>query len=188
MKNSRGKIIGLIVIACLILVNVISCVMFFSPYHQIERCYKENKASFQQIVQTFKNRYTDSLNSVIYSLDDHSFTLNFNHAKDIVDDSNEDISEILEHLQEQYRSQSDLSSVFSTVNAYFDQSGNMLLYLIAQKDSNGKDADTSKCYYLIYIDDSYYGHNSDLAIDNSDISKKPFADNWYTWSKNVPLG
>ena len=186
MKNKSGKIIGLIV--CLILCTFISCSIYFSPYHQIERYYYGQKEQLNQIVQTFRNLYTDSVASVEYSLEEHSLIRNGENTKDIVDYNNDNISSILEDLQNQYQSHSDYSPVFDTVNAVYDNSGNMLLYLVAQRKAISKESNTSRFYYLVYIDNGYSGHGSGLAIDKSDITRKPFSDNWYTWSKDVPLG
>lgn len=62
----------------------------------------------------------------------------------------------------------------------------MLLYLVVKSEKNANDK--IRNYYLVYIDDEYNGHGSGLAIDFSEITAKPFHENWYYWSKDIQLG
>ena len=72
----------------------------------------------------------------------------------------------------------------------------MLLYIIVKSNERN---DVIRSNYLVYIDESYDGHGSDLSIDTYDISRKPFSGNWkfqaqnmtgtvYTSSKNLTRG
>ena len=77
-------------------------------------------------------------------------------------------------------------NVFSFIRVNYDNQGNMLMYFIVK---NRKiENDKIRNYYLVYIDNEYNGHGSDLAIDKSTIKSKPFSGNWYLWSTDVLNG
>ena len=58
------------------------------------------------------------------------------------------------------------------IRAFFDDFGNMFLYLVVKSERNTEGK--IRNYYLVYIDDEYNEHGSELAIDSPKLSTEPF--------------
>lgn len=161
-----------LVILSLVLLLVIS---YYAPYKYTENCFYSNKENFERLPGLFKTLQIDDVSSVDIDENDLSNTA-YNEVKNI-----------LVSLQEQYRNDSEYA-VFSSVNAEYDESGNILLYTIVKSKKikgNGMDSPDIRCYYLVYIDENY-NENSRLHIDKD--YKEPFCGNWYTWSSDTYSG
>ncbi|MGN1084309.1 MAG: hypothetical protein ACI4QX_04865 [Lachnospiraceae bacterium] len=92
----------------------------------------------------------------------------------------------LSKLREKYQKNCDYP-IFSTIYAYYDKEGNLLLHMQAYNEKISMEE--KRCYYLVYVKEGYSGNGSSLGIDSlGRVTKEPFADNWYTWSMDWPFG
>lgn len=167
--KKRFRIIILTIPALLIISAVVFFIISYSyPYHYLRDCFYLNKEEFNQIVLYLKDTYREDQTHIV---------INTNS------DYNE-INEVLTRLKEQYQNDSEYP-VFSSVDAYYDEEGNMMLTIQARKEKimsgDGMENPDIRCYELVYIDENY---NCDSIIK----SQKPFCGNWYTWSYNTFSG
>lgn len=151
----------------------------------VEMCYKDNAQTFDEIVTFFKQNFTEPTSMVKYDQEEHILERYFEGDWIYSDCSVEDFDTAFSQLRDEYQQDSEYK-VFSFIKAVYDDSGNMLLYLVVKSEKNANDE--IRNYYLVYIDDEYNGHSSGLAIDFSEITAKPFHENWYYWSNDIPLG
>lgn len=162
-----------------------------------ENCYYSNDEELNQICSSFKEMYSDGLRQAELKGDTGELELSYRTEErglysETIDFSDTYCTDILNNLRQQYQPQSDYP-VFSAIRAFYDDNGDMLLFVQAKKralkkKSNDMESPDIRCYYLVYIDEGYSGHGSSLGIDNFEITSVPFADNWHTWSKDLYLG
>lgn len=156
----------------------------------IEEYYHSNHDDLNKTAAYFKQLYSDELTHAKIG-NDGTLKLEFStSANSEIDVSSESVYMILNNLHEKYKQESYLPN-FTFVRAYYDKNGNMLLYMNARSQKFNKSKKTTindyRAYYLVYIDENYNGVNPSIAI-NSYSDKKPFTDNWFTWSDNFPIG
>ena len=165
-------IIILLVVLAFLSLGIFLTVSYYAPYKYVENCFYSNKEIFEQLPSHFKTLQTEDISSVHIE------------ENDLSNASYNEVKTILAGLQEQYRKDSDYA-VFSSVNAEYDENGNMLLYMIAKseklKNGDGIYSHDIRYYYLVYIDENYSG-NSRIHIDKD--YTEPFCGNWYTWSSD----
>lgn len=151
----------------------------------VEMFYKDNPQTFDEIATFFKQNFTESISTIQYDQEKHILEKRYKESYTYSDCSGEKFDIALSQLRDEYQQDSEYK-VFSFIRAFFDESGNMLLYLVVKSEKNTEDK--IRNYYLVYIDDEYNGHGSELAIDSPKLSTKPFCKNWYYWSKDIQLG
>ena len=145
----------------------------------------------------FKELYSDNLCNAKLDGDSEKLELHYKFSKDnnefiysteINDCSGKSFVDALNQLQEQYEVNSEYP-VFSSVDAYYDNDGNMLLYMQVFKKDIEKKANEKEivCYYLVYIDEGYRGNDSSIGIDKFGVTRNPFTDNWCVWSETQML-
>lgn len=151
----------------------------------VKNCYKNNKQYMESIVDYFEKYKYDSIPMIIYSQDDHIIEKCLGKNSEYIDCGEETFDKYFTYMRNKYQKDSPYN-VFSFIRVNYDNQGNMLMYFIVK---NRKiENDKIRNYYLVYIDNEYNAHGSDLAIDNSTIKSKPFSGNWYLWSKDVLNG
>ena len=178
MKQKRITIAIIIIVPLLIIISsaLFLTAYYYAPYRYVENCFYSNKEDLEMLVGYFKELQGDGI--VSEKADEN----------DLPEALQKKAKAILESLQKQYQKDSDYP-VFTSVNADYDENGNVLLYLQAKKEKlkkgDGIDSPDIRCYYLVYIDESYSG-SSELHIDKK--QKNPFCDNWYSWSSDTYSG
>jgi len=197
-KRKHGWIIGTSVIVLLLIPFIYLGVSYYIDetlkYKKIEGYYHADTESFNEIVRYFDNLYKENLYEVKFNcnntylefkvkeMDD---TDEINYTTKNVDCTNASFVKELSKLQEKYQKNCDYS-VFSNVYAYYDKAGNMLLYM--QAYNRKISMEEKRCYYLVYIEEEYNGNDSSLGIDDLDVYREPFTDNWYTWAMDWLFG
>lgn len=154
----------------------------------VKNCYKNNQDIFESLVTTFSEYYEPSMKYVRYDYDTDIITKHY-VAEEISSNNDVDLlKKSLSELQQEYQDFSDYK-VFSSVSSYYDGSGNMLMYFVVKNVTINKEGeDKIRYFYLVYIDELYYGHGSDLSIDKFEINAEPFLGNWYYYSADTPIG
>lgn len=171
-RMKRKKLLRYIIVAIpflfVIAIVISATVSYYYPYHYIKNCLYSNKDEFEQLTVYVRNLYTEG---------DRHIQIN-------EDSDREEIKAILGRLREQYQKDSDFR-VFSAVDVYFDNDGDMLFYIGAKnekiKNGDGYNSPDILCYDLVYIDENYDG-------DQPVKDKEPFWGNWRTWSFDTYSG
>ena len=171
-----------------------------SKYRRLEKYYYSDKDSFNAISSYFKGLYSEGLSSAEFSLSDADKVRMIFHDSDgkwlsstEKDVSGEEFTSLLEGLRQKYEPKSE-GSDFTSVYAYYDKEGDMLLIIPAYSEEIKKDTDELHTpyrmkYYLVYYDEEYSGTRSFLGIDKWGApNEKPFADRWCTYSRKALLG
>ncbi len=197
-KKKRGRIIGIIITVLFLMPIIFLCALIcmdILKYKRIEFYYYANKKSFETIVEYFDNLYMENLHEVRFGIDTTclEFKLKYidangevNYLGETVACANTSFVKELSQLREKYQKKCDYP-VFSSIYAYYDEEGKMLLYM--QVYNEKLSTEEARSYYLVYIEDGYSGSHSSLAIDSwGTITREPFTANWYTWSKDMPFG
>ena len=169
METSKKTaiIVGIGVIALISLT-----VLYFSrPYAYVKRCAKVNEKELAVITACLKEAYQSGDTHIRYVTDGDV-------VSSIEADAPEEIKTALLELQDMY--QKDKWPVFSYVEVYYDEQGDMM-YLIRVKTEktagDGMEGPDLRCYYLIYIDDGYDGKQIETHADI-------IFGNWHYWSKD----
>lgn len=198
MKHSHKLITVIILLIlfsfCLIIWLIVT---YCTRYSFVEDYYFSNKEKFGDISTNFKELYSDNLCNAKLDGDSEKLELHYKFSKDnndfiysteINDSSGKSFVDALNQLQEQYKANSEYP-VFSYVDAYYDNDGNMLLYMqVFKKDIETKANEKEiVCYYLVYIDEGYHGNGSSIGIDKFGVTRNSFADNWSVWSETQML-
>lgn len=197
-KQKRGWIIWGVVMVIILLPLFYLGISFYVDalkYKRIENYYHENKESFNSIVEYYDKLYQENLYEVKYDCDNSYLECKLKYTNDSkettysfeeVDCTDERFLEELSKLREKYQRNCDYL-VFSDIRAYYDNEGNMLLYVQAYNEKIS--TDERRNYYLVYIEEGYNGNGSSLGIDSFGmVIREPFTDNWYTWSRDCPFG
>lgn len=183
--NNKKIVIGSFIILCIsALIVLILCFFINKDERYTQKCYFDNEQAFDSLAEYFSQSYEPSLNCIEYNLNDSTLTRYYSEKSISCECDNEFINSKLTELHNNYKNDSN-STIFSFVHAYYDNSGNMLLYIIVKSNKRN---DSIRNNYLVYIDESYDGHSSDLSIDTYNISRKPFSGNWCYWSADIPAG
>ncbi len=198
MKNRHKFGIVIIALALIVIYLIIWIIVSYcTRYNFAKDYYYSNKENFSDISSSFKKMYSNNLCNAKFDNDKEKLNLHYKYtnenndlaySSEVKDCSRESFSVALNQLKEQYQVDSDYP-VFSSVNAYYDNSGNMLLYIQVKKKStkNIKDEQKVICYYLVYVDEEYSGNDSLLGIDKFGVTCEPFMDNWCVWSETQLL-
>lgn len=167
-KKLLRYIIAAIPLLSVLAIIISAVVSYYYPYYYIENCLYSNKDEFEQLTVYVRDLYTEG---------DKRIKINEESGR-------EEIKAILGRLREQYQKDSDYT-VFSSIDAYFDNDGDMLFYIWAKaeklKGGDGIDSPDIRCYDLVYVDEGYDG-------DQPVKDKEPFWGNWRTWSSNTYSG
>lgn len=198
MKHKHKLITVIILLISLLFCLIIWLIVSYcTRYSFVEDCYFSNKEKFSDISMNFKELYSDNLCNAKLDGDSGKLGLHYKFSKDnnefiysseINDCSGKSFVDALNQLQEQYEVNSEYP-VFSSVDAYYDNDGNMLLYMqVFKKDIEKKQIEKEiVCYYLVYIDEGYHGNDSSIGIDKFGVTRNPFTDNWCVWSETQML-
>ncbi len=198
MKHKHKLITVIILLISLLFCLIIWLIVSYcTRYSFVEDCYFSNKEKFSDISMNFKELYSDNLCNAKLDGDSGKLELHYKFSKDnnefiysaeINDCSGKSFLDALNQLQEQYEVNSEYP-VFSSVDAYYDNDGNMLLYMQVFKKDIEKKANEKEivCYYLVYIDEGYRGNDSSIGIDKFGVTRNPFTDNWCVWSETQML-
>ena len=167
-KTLRNIIVVISVLVVLVAVVLFMAVSYFYPYKYVEDCFYTNKDDFEKISYYLESLYDEGKK----------------HIK-ISENSNcDEITAILVKLQKQYQNESKYP-VFSYVDVYYDSDGDVMFYIQAKKEKlknrNGINSADIRCYYIVYVDENYDGKSPAKY-------RKPFCDNWYTWSSDIYSG
>lgn len=168
MRNKKTLCNIIVVISVLVAVVLCMAVSYFYPYKYVENCFYSNRDDFEKIPYYLESLYDEDKK----------------HIK-ISENSNCDrITAILVNLQKQYQNYSKYP-VFSSVDVYYDDDGDVMFYIQAKKEKlknrDGVNSADIRCYQLIYIDENYDGSSPAKY-------RKPFCNNWYTWSSDIYSG
>ncbi len=170
MKNKKTLCNIIVVISVLVAVVLFMAVSYFFPYKYVEKCLYSNRDDLEKIPSYLESLYDEDKKHIIIKTGENS--------------NYDEITEILVKLQKQYQSDSKYP-VFSSVDVYYDNEGDIMFYIQAKKEKlknrDGiNDADI-RCFQLLYIDENYDGSSPAEY-------RKPFCDNWYTWSSDIYSG
>lgn len=168
MKKEKNIKLILIVILLLLAIVIMTALIYrSSPYAYVKQVAKSNEDIL------------DRLTSVI-----RGYTENNKHFEYSDEDAPEDIKAIMEGLKSEYQKDSE-GPVFSGVEVYFDEQGDMMYLIQVRKDKlksgDGKDSPDIRCYYLIYTDSNYDGKQTEASAD-------VIFDDWHYWSKDLYSG
>lgn len=171
-----------------------------TEYKFTKNCYYSNEEDMNKLCSGFKELYSAGMYRADLDGDTGTLELSYyteerEYYSETIDFSDTYCTDILNNLSRQYRAHSEYP-VFASIEAYYDDNGNMLLIMQAEKSALKKkktgdpESPSIRCNYLIYIDSEYSGHGSPFIIDNPGVERDPysFTDNWYTWSKDLYLG
>ena len=158
----------------------------------VKRCYKNNDETFNSIASEFSKFYEPSLLSIRYDYSSNTIEKYYADKEISCDNDTDYLKNSLYELQKEYNDFSDYN-VFSSINSFYDDSGNMLMYFTVKntkldKGSNKGRNEKIRHLYLVYIAESYQGHGSNLSIDKFGIITEPFSGNWYFYSADSPTG
>ena len=184
-------------ISILIGLTVWLIVSYCTRYSFVEDCYFLNKEKFSNISMSFKEMYINNLYNAELDGNSKKLKLHYRDSKDdndtiystvINDCSGKSYVDDLNQLREQYQVNSKYP-VFTSIDAYYDRDGNMLLYMQMFKEDikNKSNEKEIVCYYLVYIDEGYHGNGSPLGIDKFGVNRNPFEDNWCVWTRTQML-
>ena len=164
MKNKKKLRNIIVVISVLVAVVLFMAVSCFYPYTYMENCFYSNRDDFEKIQSYLESLYDEDKKHIIIETGESS--------------NYDEITAILVKLQKQYQSDSKYP-VFSYVDVYYDNDGDMMFYIQIKKEklknSDGVNSPDIRLYQLVYIDENYDGRSPAYY-------RKPFCDNWYTWS------
>ena len=194
-QKVKRKMIKAFLTLTILFIAISIGVFIYKDEIYVKRICLDNKNSFNSIAETFKNVYDDGLYSASYSLNSSEIARRFHpndgrkiNEEDVWVDCN-GIDTVLGMLNEKYQNEDNDSllmstGAFDTVYAYYDENGNMMLYLTAKtvsinKRRNSTDPDNVRRYYLVYIDDDYNADRTDLAIETNYKQVDPLYGNWY---------
>ena len=197
-NQKRTWIIG-IVVAALISLPILYCVGAYCAdklkYKKIEKYYLTDTESFDSIVKYFEGLYKENLYGAKFDCDNTYLGLSMeqtdesgkiHHTFETVECTDAGFIKELSKLREEYQKNCNYP-IFSTIYAYYDNEGNLLLHMQAYNEKISEEE--ARRYYLVYIEDGYSGNGSSIGIDSFGmITREPFTDNWYTWSMDWPFG
>lgn len=129
----RKKLL-IVSILLLIPVGLFSIEYVKSVYLQnayVKTCYKDNAKAFDEIASFFKQSFTESTSMIQYNQEEHILE---KYSEDNCTSSNcygEEFDTALSQLRDEYQQDSEYK-VFLFIRAVFDDSGNMLLYLVVK--------------------------------------------------------
>lgn len=198
MKHKHKLITVIILLISLLFCLIIWLIVSYcTRYSFVKDYYFSNKEKFSDISMNFKELYSDNLCKAKLDGDSEKLELHYKFSKDnnefaysteIKDCSGKSFVDALNQLQEEYEENSEYP-VFSSADAYYDNDGNMLLYMQVLKKDVEKKANEKEivCYYLVYIDEEYHGNASSIGIDKFGVTRNPFTDNWCVWSETQML-
>ncbi len=197
-KQKCGWVMGVVVAVLIVLPFFYFGVAYWADklkYKKIENYYYANTESFDSIVKYFEGLYKENLYGAKYDCDNTYYVLGLEHADESgeihytsenVECTDTGFIRDLSKLREKYQKNCDYP-IFSTIYAYYDKEGNMLLHMQAYNEKINEEE--RRNYYLVYIEDGYSENSSFLGIDSFGIvNREPFTDNWYTWSMDWPFG
>ncbi|MCM1508619.1 MAG: hypothetical protein NC177_16030 [Ruminococcus flavefaciens] len=162
MKNKK-LVCGIGVAVLIVAVIVTLVVSYYFPYAYVQGCLYSNKDDFERLPDYVKSLYSEGTTHIT-----------------IKENSDcKEINAILAGLKKQYQKDSPYP-VFSSVDVHYDSDGDVMFMITARKEklpkSNGIESPDIRYYSLVYIDEDYDGSSSYIK------DKKPFSDNWRTWS------
>ncbi|MCR5119095.1 MAG: hypothetical protein K6B44_05690 [Lachnospiraceae bacterium] len=168
MKKEKSIKLILIVILLLLAIVIMTALIYrSSPYAYVKQVAKSNGAILNQLTAAMRG-----------------YAENNKHFEYSDEDAPEDIKAIMGGLKSEYQKDSE-GPVFSGVEVYFDEQGDMMYLIQVRKDKlksgDGKESPDIRCYYLIYTDSSYDGKQAEASAD-------VIYGNWHYWSKNLYSG
>ncbi len=203
VRDSKSNKIAITIVSVIMLILLSPFILLgisygaeMYKYSRIEQFYYANEEYLNELSDYFKNLYVENLSSV--TLNSGLFeegTLWYNYRKTdeegitypmVNDISEEPVYIKLIELKNKYTSSSFYSPSLY-ISAYYDNEGDMLLFIIPHSEKSKK-GDEIRNYSLVYIDENYDGTNSSIGIDTFGVNHKPFSENWHTWSENVSIG
>lgn len=151
-----------------------------SKYRKMENYYYSNKESFDEIASYFKSLYADGLYIANFNAENGSkVDLIYKRKSDLLSEPlkkdviGEKFVSALTGLRDKYQYDIEHTySVFSYIEAYYDDDGDMLLVMNAYSESLKSDEDRTSNIYLVYADENYTGKRSFIDIDGRVKLKK----------------
>ncbi len=154
-----------------------------SSYKDIEKIYYDNTNEFNNIYSYMKNTYSKNTEKAELDLDDKCLKVYIDKNVRIVT-PDEPIIKDMQTLHDKYQPSNSLY-VFTSAASYFDDNGNMMMYLYGAKKKLGE---RSRNYCLVYVDDGYNGYYPNYLFNQNNTIAKPFDDKWYIWSYDSDVG
>ncbi len=161
--SRRGKIIT--ITAAVLLLAAVVVLVVRSPIISrtyVANCYYVEKKSFDRIAELSRGYYEDGESCI----------------KINSENGGEEILSLMSYLGSKYQDDSDFP-VFTAVDVYFDNEGDMTLDIQVRKikiaNADGIDTPDVLCYDLVYADEDYSGSLADKL-------GRPFFGRWFVWS------
>lgn len=183
------KVILLLIIG-VIIINFAVIIIEEDTIPQKEICsiYFANQEQLQKLKDYFKNLYKQGLYCACYKEYYSELWLSY-EEKSSITEKPEELIDILICLNDSYIDRSDIN--FDDLKAYYDDKGNMLLYIpVIRKDLG---SDRSRLYSMVYMDEEYndISNSGNLIITKHLTLSKDncFALNkWYYYNKDTFKG
>ncbi len=171
MEIRNKKMIKGIVVIFLVCLGFI---YYSRPQAYVRWCAKVNEEELAVITDCLREAYSSGDTHIRYVTD--------GDAASIEADAPEEIKTVLLELQDKY--QKDKWPVFSFVEVYYDEQGDMMYEICVKTEKtegDGMESPDLRCCYLIYIDDGYDGKQMETHAE-------VIFGNWHYWAKDTYSG
>lgn len=185
--NIIKLIVGTIIVIAIGVLVVNIGMKFTEEERYVKSCFYSNRETFDSISEYFFEAYEPSINRAEYDADTDTLMLFYDDENSTVFHGNNYLNAELSSLYEKYAADSDYA-VFKEIRVDYDNAGHMLLYFIVRnrylRYDSSSDVNVSRRLYLVYMSDNFCGRDRFIRIAES-ASVRPFAGNWYFWSKDI---
>lgn len=180
----RTKSIRILMVSISIVLIISLGVVLYNQYPKIfiNNCYDDDKQKFGDVVNIFRDMYSEEILSVYIDSDGNlNAQSRESNGKRVlpIDDRNK----ILFELYEEYKT--DFPNIVF-VKAYYDEQGNIMVkFSLYVRKLIGKDNDSADkiMYYLVYHDSEYQLDEYMKLADKDGIN-----DNWFIYSEKGYVG